>query len=489
MTNDAYAREVIRAGRDMGITPRGIVIGFATVFVESNWLNYANGKVPESLSLPHDAVGSDGYSVGLFQQQVRKGANGQWWWADCRTCMDPYQSARLFFARLAARDYNRGDPGAHAQAVQGSAFPDRYGQRMADAQNYYNRLAGGTTVADNRPPFNEIDVMGNSCQSRNGQKPRLFLLHTQEGAGTAQSLAAYLNNPNNGASYHYTVSDDGVVCDVVDTDLASWSVGDANAYSINLCFAGSRASWTRQQWLDQMGRAIDIAAYLAVADCKKYGIPAKWLGSGGRYTPANAGISDHQYVTSVIGWGSHTDCGPGFPGDVFAAAVAKYSNGAPPVNAIDAAAQVARNWIGKPLDSAEKPTPDGRGRFRSYENAVIYWSPDTGAHPVPKGGLFETYADLGYERGVCGYPVRDHAVVNGGGVQAVQGGVLYRKDGATAGHLVGGRILARFAELGYEQGVCGWPLSDELDYDGGKVQRFEHCELYWNASGVTRIGN
>jgi len=101
---------------------------------------YANSKVPESLDLPHERVGSDGLSVGLYQQQVRKGANGQWWWADCATCMDPYKSARLFFGRLAKQDYTTGDAGAHAQAVQGSAFPDRYGQRMAEAQELYDRI-------------------------------------------------------------------------------------------------------------------------------------------------------------------------------------------------------------------------------------------------------------------------------------------------------------------------------------------------------------
>lgn len=139
--SDGYAREVLRAGRDLGITPRGIVIGFATVCVECDWIMYANAKVPESLDLPHERVGSDGFSVGLFQQQIRKGANGQWWWSDCATCMDPYKSARLFFDRLALRNYNHGDAGAHAQAVQGSAFPDRYGQRMAEAQQLYDRIA------------------------------------------------------------------------------------------------------------------------------------------------------------------------------------------------------------------------------------------------------------------------------------------------------------------------------------------------------------
>ena len=78
-------------------------------------------------------------------------------------------------------------------------------------------------------------------------------------------------------SYHYTVSEDprdhGVtVCDVVDTDDASWSVLSANNRSINLCFAGSSAKLDPAQWLAQ-SRAIDVAAYLAVQDCRKYGIP------------------------------------------------------------------------------------------------------------------------------------------------------------------------------------------------------------------------
>jgi hypothetical protein len=46
--NDDYAQAVLKAGRDLGVTERGIVIGFATVYVESDWLNYANSKVPES---------------------------------------------------------------------------------------------------------------------------------------------------------------------------------------------------------------------------------------------------------------------------------------------------------------------------------------------------------------------------------------------------------------------------------------------------------
>jgi hypothetical protein len=187
-------------------------------------------------------------------------------------------------------------------------------------------LPGGAVA---RPDFNEYWVQSPSASSRNGQKPTMWLIHTQEGAGQADSLARYLANPANQVSYHYTISEDqkdhGVtVCDVVDTDLAAWSVLDFNGRSISLAFAGSSVKWSRAQWLTQ-SRAIDVAAYLAVQDCKKYGISLAVVPPPYKTTP---GISDHAYVTSR-GIGTHSDVGPNFPWDVFAAAVAKYSGTAP----------------------------------------------------------------------------------------------------------------------------------------------------------------
>lgn len=205
-----------------------------------------------------------------------------------------------------------------------------------------------------KPTFTEVARMGYARSPRGGRKPRYFLLHTQEGDGTAESLAAYLNNTANGASYHYTVDNTVTVVDVVDTDYAAWSVGDANGYTINLCFAGSRAGWSRAQWLERMGRAIDVAAYLCAQDCKKYGITPTWLGSGGKYAPAASGVSDHHYVTKVIGWGTHTDVGPGFPGDVFNAALGKYMKEGtdmpktPPALPVDR--DIKAQLTGSPLD-------------------------------------------------------------------------------------------------------------------------------------------
>lgn len=173
-----------------------------------------------------------------------------------------------------------------------------------------------------KPEYREIDRMGNSRSPRRGARITNFLLHTQEGNGTAESLAGYLNNPANQVSYHYTLRD-AILCDVVDTDYASWSVLDANASTINLCFAGSRASWSREQWL-AIKDDIRIAAWIAVQDAKKYGYPADVIAPPYRRA---AGISDHRYVTDVLGYGTHTDVGPGFPWDVFSAAVREFASG------------------------------------------------------------------------------------------------------------------------------------------------------------------
>ncbi|WP_234804315.1 N-acetylmuramoyl-L-alanine amidase [Mycobacteroides abscessus] len=248
--------------------------------------------------------------------------------------MDAARSAGLFFAALAKLDYNNPSrsPGSYAQSVQQSAFPDRYDQRFNDAVALYNRLEASVVV--DRPDFNEYPIWSDNNQSRGGTKVDLFLLHTQEGDSNADQLARYCGNPAPGGdpkkavSYHYTVSEDAndhgvTVVDVVDTDYASWSVGNANNRSINLCFAGSQAAWTRQDWLTKAPKAIAAAAYLAAQDCKKCGIKPYVIIPP--YDGDPPGISDHRYVTEHLGWGNHTDVGDGFPWDVFIAAVNKYS--------------------------------------------------------------------------------------------------------------------------------------------------------------------
>jgi hypothetical protein len=85
-------------------------------------------------------------------------------------------------------------------------------------------------------------------------------------------------------------------------------------------------NWTREQWLQQ-AKAIDVAAYLAVQDCKKYGITPRVLAPP--YNSDPPGISDHKYVTEWLHDGTHSDVGPNFPWDIFKAAVDRYVADAP----------------------------------------------------------------------------------------------------------------------------------------------------------------
>jgi D-alanyl-D-alanine carboxypeptidase len=135
---DRYALLIIQEGQRRGISERGIEIALATALVESNLTNYANSNDPASMNKPHDAVGADGMSVGVFQQQNF----AEWGTLDCR--MDVSCAAGTFYGHLAAFDYNDPDqsPGSFAQAVQRSAFPDRYDERFGEAVDYYHRLAG-----------------------------------------------------------------------------------------------------------------------------------------------------------------------------------------------------------------------------------------------------------------------------------------------------------------------------------------------------------
>lgn len=196
---------------------------------------------------------------------------------------------------------------------------------------------------DLRPDFNEYPIWSPNGSSRGGVKPDLILLHTEEGGTTkdgADRLARWMARPDVAVSYHYAISmdaeDRGVtVVDCRDTDTASWSALSANARSINIVFAGSKAAWSRAEWIKWADRAIDVAAYLAAQDCAKYpSIPKRVITPP--YGPPG-GVSDHRYVTRYLKDGTHTDVGgpmgppwSGFPWDLFEAAFHKYAGTTPP---------------------------------------------------------------------------------------------------------------------------------------------------------------
>lgn len=135
-----HAQEIINqvAARKLG--KDAAVIALITAYQESKFRMYWNVKVPgsQALTSEKDAVGSDGYSVGLFQQQV----NGNMYsWGTVSDAMNPQKSTDMFLDRLLKiPGWESMDKGQAAQRVQVSAFPDAYAGHVAMATQLVNDL-------------------------------------------------------------------------------------------------------------------------------------------------------------------------------------------------------------------------------------------------------------------------------------------------------------------------------------------------------------
>ena len=379
MTYDQVAQLIIDLAISLGLDP---VPPLSTAIQESG--------------LRPDAVSPNGLWRGIYQQD-----------SSYTDRDNPTSNVNQFFARLVAKRSSAGwssdlwlnifwlqqrpsEPSAAQAYANGrKAYLTEIKSRTAEAQRLVRLYAPNTgelvsnVIPAARPDFNEYADWTRNNHARSLLNIDLFLLHTQEGGGgdnAARDLSALVRSTEGGAnpvSYHYYISqasDGGVtVIDGVDTDYASWSVGNSNGRSINLCFAGSRASWTRDQWL-QHSNAIDVAAYLAVQDCRKYNIPIRVL------TPpygAPGGISDHRYCGQYLKDGNnHTDVGgpmappwTGFPWDFFSSRVdywAKATSGElPPITdtPVETPAEPSLPVASMPADAQREILAQTRGRW------------------------------------------------------------------------------------------------------------------------------
>lgn len=127
----ANAEIIIATAVQIEVPDIGIVIALATALVESQLRNLSSGDLD---------------SLGLFQQRPSAG------WGTPEQITDP-QLATLAFFGVAEHTTNPGlldlpgweqmDPGAAAQAVQISAFADRYGEQLGAAGAIFSALTGG----------------------------------------------------------------------------------------------------------------------------------------------------------------------------------------------------------------------------------------------------------------------------------------------------------------------------------------------------------
>ena len=120
----------------------------------------------------------------------------------------------------------------------------------------------------------------------------------------------------------------------------------------------------------------------------------------------------------------------------------------------------ATGLLGYPLTD-ETSTPDGVGRYNHFQFGSIYWSPATRAQEV-RTGIRYKWASLGWERGVLGYPttLERSTIFGTGHYNDFQGGSIYESD-ATGADEVHGAIRQAWADLGYEFRFLGFPSTDQ----------------------------
>jgi len=140
------------------------------------------------------------------------------------------------------------------------------------------------------------------------------------------------------------------------------------------------------------------------------------------------------------------------------------------------------NGILGPVIRPEGPTPDGAGRYALYNNGGIWDSPGTGTHAV-QGRIVADYAAYGYSISVLGFPLSEEQPTPDGygRYSTFQGGEIYW-SGYTDAHAVYGQIGNLYRFYGSTTTPLGYPITDELPVgDGiGRYNAFQHGEIYWS---------
>lgn len=141
--DNGVIRTILKVGADMGMNQRQLTTALQAGIVESGLRNLRYGHLD---------------SQGVFQQRPSQG------WGTVAQVTDPEYAARKFFSGLkGVWDPDRSN-GWNAQAVQRSAFPDRYDQRLKEAQKIFRQFGNEVESPNIKMPVpsdpNAAEILG-----------------------------------------------------------------------------------------------------------------------------------------------------------------------------------------------------------------------------------------------------------------------------------------------------------------------------------------
>ena len=112
----------------------------------------------------------------------------------------------------------------------------------------------------------------------------------------------------------------------------------------------------------------------------------------------------------------------------------------------------------------------GGGRVAGYDKGYLLYTPDTGVHAV-LGAIATRYAAIGLDESVLGYPIgKDRAVGDGRGrLSRFEHGAIYWTPDTGAREVTRG-IYARYSTEGGPTGFLGYPVSGEKPTPAGRLR-------------------
>lgn len=125
------------------------------------------------------------------------------------------------------------------------------------------------------------------------------------------------------------------------------------------------------------------------------------------------------------------------------------------------------------------------GKWQSFQGGQMYWSNSTGVWDVRYGAMFNRYSALGYEGGYLGYPQAAETTVSNGAYQQFQGGRLYwRADNPTVSTDIKTNILEGYARVNYQNSYLGLPEGNTSCGlpNSGCWQSFSGGKIYWSSA-------
>lgn len=307
---------------------------------------------------------------------------------------------------------------------------------------------------------------GNTMQSLTGRLPVIYTntnwwnqcLGNPSGFGDYPLwVAAYPISPTNNAGAIPT---------------ASWSTYSIWQYSSTGPFAGDSNVWNGD--------------YASLKTFASSGIPTEAVRAidvfrsstpslGAQTSDTVCGLRDggcfRAYQAGIVMWSPSTGAQPSLTG---------------PIRDAWAGSGYENSGLGYPTSGVICGLKDS-GCFQNYQGGSIMWSPASGAYSVPFGAIRDYWAARGYENSGLGYPVSNQTcgLKSGGCFQLFQAGSVLWSPSTGARLVKAGPLLDAWSRTGFENGLLGYPNSEESCSASSCTQNFSGGTIGWtSASGA-----